>query len=91
MKYGLAVFALLALLAVPALVSAEDATILPPEANWTSTPGVPPVVAVPQKRVVTTPQAKEMVSPAPAKGPATLLDAAFHNTGLVAIASDNDE
>jgi hypothetical protein len=91
MKRGLGVLVLLALLAVPVLVSAEVETIIPPEANWTSTPSVPAAIAVQEKRVAITPQPQEMVSPAPAQTPRNLFEAAVHNTGLIAIANDNDE
>lgn len=56
MKQWLAIVAAVAFLALPAMVSASDETIIPPEANWSSTPPASGLVAVPQKRVVSTEQ-----------------------------------
>jgi hypothetical protein len=58
MKRALAMLAVMGMLAVPVLVSAQtqgDARV-PPEAKWTSTPPTPPLVAVDQPRTVSTAQ-----------------------------------
>jgi hypothetical protein len=54
MKQWLAILAAVAFLTLPAMVSADDETVIPPEANWSATPGTPEVVAVTQPRVVST-------------------------------------
>ena len=51
MKQWLAIVAAVAFLALPALAGADE-TRIPPEANWTATPGTPELVAVSQPRVV---------------------------------------
>jgi hypothetical protein len=65
MKRVLAMVAILGVLVVPVLVSAEGETVIPPEANWTPTPPTPPLVAVEQPRTVSTPHEQSDVrSPA---------------------------
>lgn len=55
MKRTFAMLAILGLLVVPVLASADE-TQIPPEANWTAIPPTPPLVAVEQSRTVSTPQ-----------------------------------
>jgi hypothetical protein len=67
MKQWLAVLAVVGSLILPTMVSADnDETDIPPEANWTPTPPTPAVIAVPEKRVVTTEQEQATDSPRPA-------------------------
>jgi hypothetical protein len=54
MKQWLAIVAAVAFLTVPAMVNADNETRMPPEANWSVTPGTPEVIAVPQPRVAST-------------------------------------
>jgi hypothetical protein len=58
MKQWLAMFAVVAFLMMPVLVSANDDTKIPPEANWSATPPTPGVTALSQPRVVSTEQAQ---------------------------------
>jgi hypothetical protein len=58
MKQWLAMVAAVACLTVPVLVSANDDTIIPPEATWSPTPPTPAQVMVSQERVVSTAQAQ---------------------------------
>ena len=59
MRRALALIAMLGLLVVPGLASADDETIIPPEANWSAVPPTPAIVATPQKREAALPQAQE--------------------------------
>jgi hypothetical protein len=59
MKRVFAMVAILGLLTVPVLVSADDETIIPPEANWSAVPPTPAIVAAPQQREAALPQAQE--------------------------------
>ena len=63
MKRVLAMLAILGVLVVPVLVSAEGETVIPPEAKWTPTPPTPPLVAVEQPRTASTPQEQTDVRP----------------------------
>jgi hypothetical protein len=72
MKQWLAIFAAVAFLALPSMVSASEETVIPPEANWSPTPPTPAHLMVPQERVVST--AQEQVSDAPRRSPAALSD-----------------
>jgi hypothetical protein len=65
MKQWLAIVAAVAFLALPAMVSASDETIVPPEANWSSTPPASGLVGVPEKRMVSTEQEQATDSPRP--------------------------
>jgi hypothetical protein len=65
MKQWLAIVAAVAFLALPIMVSADDDMSLPPEANWTPTPPASGLVAVPEKRVVSTEQEQATDSPRP--------------------------
>jgi hypothetical protein len=56
MRRVLAMLAVLGVLVVPVLVSAEGETRIPPEANWSPTPPTPPLVAVDQPRTASTAQ-----------------------------------
>ena len=90
MKRMFAMFAILGLLTVPVLVSADE-TIIPPEANWSAVPATPPLVATPQKREAVTPQVQESVRPTPRRTPARASFGAFQDNALSQIADDNDE
>jgi hypothetical protein len=70
MKQWLAIFAAVAFLALPVMVSASDETEIPPEANWSPTPPAPAHLLVPQERVVST--AQEQASDTPRRLPAWL-------------------
>jgi hypothetical protein len=62
MKRWFAMLAAVVVLTIPALVSAGEETVIPPEANWSATPGTPELVAVTQPRVasVATAQAVDL-------------------------------
>jgi hypothetical protein len=51
MKRWFAIVAAVAFLSLPVMVSADE-TRIPPETNWSATPGTPAVVAVTQPRTV---------------------------------------
>jgi hypothetical protein len=77
MKPWLAIVAAVACLTVPALVSASDDTIIPPEARWSPAPPTPAQAMVPQERVVSTApaQASDVSRPAvvqPTRSPLAL-------------------
>jgi hypothetical protein len=72
MKQWLAIFAAVAFLALPVMVSADDGTVIPPEANWSPTPPTPAHLMVPQERVVST--AQEQASDAPRRSIPALSD-----------------
>jgi hypothetical protein len=65
MKQWLAVFAAVAFLALPIMVSASEETTIPPEAPWSPNPPTPGLVAIPQKRVVSTEQKQASDTPRP--------------------------
>jgi hypothetical protein len=55
-KQWMAIFAVVAFLGLPGMVSADDGTKIPPEANWSPTPPTPAHLMVPQERVVSAAQ-----------------------------------
>ena len=75
---------------VPMRSSADDETIIPQEANWTSTPATPSVVAVPERREVVTPQAQESGRPSPGRTTAPSSFAAFQDGPLSQVADDSE-
>ena len=84
MKQWFAIVAAVLFFAVPAIVSAGEETVIPPEATWTPTPPASGLVAESATRVVSTEpaQASDVPRPAaakPGRGPLALsaADAAY--------------
>jgi hypothetical protein len=46
MKLWLAIVAAVTLLTIPVMVHAGEETVIPPEAQWSATPGTPELVVV---------------------------------------------
>jgi hypothetical protein len=79
MKQWFAIVAAVLFLAMPAMASASEETVIPPEANWTPTPPASGRTAASDKRVVSTAQeqASDVSRPAAVKssrGPLALTE-----------------
>jgi hypothetical protein len=79
MKQWLAIVAAVAFLTLPAMVSAGEETIIPPEANWSPIPPTPAHLVVSQERVVSSmpQQAQASDNSWPSAGQATDEDSRY--------------